>query len=46
MADEQVISRREVIAALFAIHDLRRDVASILDILQEEDDEETTEDDT
>jgi hypothetical protein len=45
VADDAVIYRDEVAAALFAIHDLRDDVASILDILREDDDEQTPEDD-
>jgi hypothetical protein len=45
MADEPVIYRREATAALLAIYDIRDDVASILDILREDDDEEAPEDD-
>lgn len=45
MEQEPLIHREELTAALFAIIDLRADVASILELLREEDDGETPEDD-
>jgi len=43
--DEPLIHRREVTAALFAIADLNRNVATILEILKEDENGEETEDD-
>jgi hypothetical protein len=43
--DEQLISRDELTATLFAVQDIRADVRRIRDLLEDEEDGEAREDD-
>jgi hypothetical protein len=44
--DPELISRDELTATLFAIHDIRDDVRRIRDLLEDDEDGEAREDDT